>query len=182
MSDEADDVLGRLFERRLVMATGSLEGTLVDSVAAQLLTLDAEGDEPIEVVIDCPDADLDAAFTLLDVCESLAAPLSFMVSGRLAGAGVVLLTTAHRRRGRPHAILQLAEPRLEATPSGPGSLARLVEEHRRRVGVLIDRIAERTSRPAPLVADEMARGVYLTSEQAVTYGLLDEVAHRQPRD
>ena len=56
--------------------------------------------------------------------------------------------------------------------------ARLVEEHRRRVGVLIDRISDRTTRPAPLVADEMSRGVYLTSEEAVTYGLLDGVARR----
>jgi ATP-dependent Clp protease, protease subunit len=178
MSSESGDVLGRLFERRVVMANGRLDSALADTVSAQLLTLDADADDPIEVVIDCPDAELDPAFTLLDVCEALVAPLVIVVAGRLTGAGVVLLTSRHRRLGRPHATVQLAEPRFERTNGTAESIARLVDEHRRRVGVLIERLSERTTRPAPLIADDMARGVYLTSEQAVAYGLLDDIARR----
>jgi ATP-dependent Clp protease protease subunit len=173
-----DDVLGRLFERRLVMASGRLDSTLVDQITAQLLTLDADQDGPIELVIDCPEAELDPAFTLLDVCEALSAPLTIVVAGRLTGPGIALLTTHHRRLGRPHATLQLSEPRFEQTTATAESVARLVEEHRRRVGVLIERLSERTTRPAPLIADEMSRGIYLTSEEAVAYGLLDDIARR----
>lgn len=168
----------QLLERRIVMATGRLDSALADKVTAQLLMLDAENDAPIELVVDCPDAELDPAFTVLDVCEALNAPLTIVIAGRLTGAGMVLLTSHHRRLARPHATLQLSEPKFESSTQTADSAARLVEEHRRRVGVLIDRISDRTTRPAPLVADEMGRGVYLTSEDAVAYGLLDDVARR----
>jgi ATP-dependent Clp protease, protease subunit len=174
-------VLGRLFERRLVMAYGRLDSELADMITAQLITLDAEGAEPIELLIDCPDSELDPAFTVLDVCEALGASLTISVAGRLTGAGIALLTSRHRRVGRPHATLQLYEPKFEASMPGTAeTIARLVDEHRRRVGVLIERISERTTRPEPLIADEMSRGIYLTSDQAVAYGLLDDVVRRAP--
>ena len=171
----ADDPFARLFDRRIVMASGPLDPTLVDAVTPQLLALDADSDLPIELVVDCPDADLESAFTLLDVCEAVAAPLDVVVGSRLVGAGLVLLTTRHRRLGRPHATLQLREPRLEQTSADAQTLTRLVAEHHRRTEILIDRISARTTRPAPLVADDMSRGIFLTSEQAVAYGLLDAV-------
>jgi len=181
MSSDTGDVLGRLFERRLVMAHGRLDSGLADTITAQLITLDAEGDEPIELLIDCPESELDAAFTVLDVCEALGAPLTISVAGRLTGAGIALLTSRHRRTGRPHATLQISEPKFETSMPGTAeTIARLVEEHRRRIGVLIERISERTTRPEPLIADDMSRGIYLTSDAAVTYGLLDDVVRRAP--
>ncbi len=160
------------------MATGHLDGTLADRVTAQLLMLDSESDAPIQLVVDCPDAELDPAFTLLDVCDALGAPLTIVIAGRLGGAGLILLTTRHRRLARPHATLRLCEPKFETSTHTADSAARLVDEHRRRISVLIDRISDRTTRPAPLVADEISRGVYLTSDEAVVYGLLDDVARR----
>ncbi|MGH8888546.1 MAG: ATP-dependent Clp protease proteolytic subunit [Acidothermaceae bacterium] len=181
MGSGTDDILGRLFERRLVMAHGRLNAELADTITAQLITLDADGDEPIELLIDCPDSELDPAFTVLDVCDSLRAPLTIVVTGRLTGAAVLLLTSRHRRVGRPHATLQLCEPKFESSMPGTAeTIARLVEEHRRRIGALIERISDRTTRPEPLIADEMSRGIYLTSDQAVAYGLLDDVVRRAP--
>jgi ATP-dependent Clp protease protease subunit len=168
----------QLLERRIVMATGRLDGALADKVTAQLLMLDADSDAPIELVVDCPDAELDAAFTVLDVCEALNAALTILIAGRLTGAGMVLLTSRHRRLARPHATLRLSEPTIESSTQTADSAAKLVEEHRRRVGGLIDRVSQRTARPAVLIADEMSRGVYLTSDDAVAYGLLDDVARR----
>jgi ATP-dependent Clp protease protease subunit len=183
MSDSVGgDPFGRLFERRVVMASGRLDTGLVDAVAPQLLALDADGDGPIELVLDCPDADLEPAFTLLDVCEAMSAPLILVIGSRLVGAGVVLLTSRHRRLGRPHATVQLLEPRLMRTSADAQTLARIVAEHHRRTELLIERISARTTRPAPLVADDMRRGIFLTSEQAVGYGLLDDVARHAPSD
>ena len=177
--DSWGSAFDQLLARRIVMATGPLDSALADKVTAQLLMLDAESDAPIELVVDCPNAELDPAFTLFDVCEALSAPLTIVVAGRLTGAGMVLLTSHHRRLARPHATLRLCEPTFEVSTHTAETAARLVEEHRRRIGVLIDRISDRTTRPAPLVADEMGRGIYLTSEDAVTYGLLDDVSRRR---
>ena len=181
--DDRDAVFGRLFERRVVVANGRLDSALANEVAAQLLTLDDERGAPIELLLDCPDAVLDPSFALLDVCEGLEAPLTVIVGGRLTGAGVALLAMhnpRHRRLGRPHATMRLAEPHVDRAHGTAEAVARFAEEQRRQLGVLIDRIAERTSRPSVLVADDISRGLFLTSEEAVAYGLLDDVARRAP--
>jgi len=172
---DTGDVYRQLFARRMVMATGAIDAERVDLLTSQLLTLDAEGDDPVQLVVDAPSADLDAAYVLFDVCEALSAPLEIVVAGRLGDAGVVLLTGRGRRLGRPNARLHLCEPRFEPTTATAEQASRLVAEQRRRIGDLIERISERTTRPAPLVADDLSRGLYLSSDEAVAYGLLDEV-------
>jgi ATP-dependent Clp protease protease subunit len=180
MSAGADDVMSRLFQRRVVLASGRLDHELADIVTAQLLSLDAVDDRPIELVIDCPEAHLDPAMTVLDVCEVVGAPLTLLVQGRLGGAGLALLTSHHRRLARPHATLQLGQPRFEPAHGTADQVARLAHEHTRRVGVLIERLADRTTRPTTIISDDMDRGIFLTADQAVAYGLIDAVLRRQP--
>jgi ATP-dependent Clp protease protease subunit len=178
MTADAGDVPHRLFQRRVVFANGQLDGELVDIVSVQLLALDAIDDLPIKLYVDCGEAQLDAALTLLDICEVVSAPLTVVVQNRLVGAGLVLLTTRHRRLAQPHASLQLAQPRFEQTQGTANHIARVAEEHARRVGILIERLAERTTRPTTIIADDMERGIFLTADQAVEYGLVDEVLRR----
>jgi ATP-dependent Clp protease protease subunit len=178
MTADADDVTGRLFERRVVFARGQLDGELVDRATAQLLALSAMDDLPIELFVDCPEAQIDPALTLLDVFEVLSAPLTVIVQNRLVGAGLVLLSTRHLRLARPHATLQLAQPRFEPAQGTAEHMARVAEEHARRVGVLIERLSDRTTRPTTIIADDMERGIFLTADQAVEYGLIDQVLRR----
>ncbi|PYO45617.1 MAG: ATP-dependent Clp protease proteolytic subunit, partial [Candidatus Rokuibacteriota bacterium] len=57
----------KLFERRIVFVTGRLDDALAGQAAAQIMTLDASGDDPIDVVLSSADGTLEAAFVLIDV-------------------------------------------------------------------------------------------------------------------
>src|SRR6266850_765047 len=54
----------KLFERRIVFVTGRLDDALAGQSAAQIMTLDASGDDPIDVVLSSADGTLEAAFVL----------------------------------------------------------------------------------------------------------------------
>jgi hypothetical protein len=56
----------KLFERRIVLVTGRLDDDLAAEAAAAVMTLDAIGDEPIELHLDSPDGTLESAFVLID--------------------------------------------------------------------------------------------------------------------
>lgn len=55
-----------LFARRIVLLTGRLDDAVAARAAAELRSLEAAGEEPIELSVDSPDGTLEAAFVLID--------------------------------------------------------------------------------------------------------------------
>ena len=58
----------------------------VTQVSAELMTLDAEGDEPVTLRVDCREAPLSPALTLMDVIELMGVPVRALCLGQVAGA------------------------------------------------------------------------------------------------
>ena len=83
----------RLLAQRVVLLHGPLDDLSVTRVSAELMTLDAEGDEPVTLRVDCGEAGLAPALTLMDVIELMGVP----GAGAVPGAGG---RRRDRRRGR----------------------------------------------------------------------------------
>src|SRR2546430_7030452 len=77
-----------MFERRLVYVRAPLDDRRAGEVTAQLMTLDAEGDDPVSVLIDCADATLDGAFAVVDTIDLLGVPVHATCIGRVEGPAV----------------------------------------------------------------------------------------------
>lgn len=82
LSDPPGDVFAHLLQRRMVFVTGTLDQSRMSHAAAQLMFLDASGDDPIELRLMCPDADLDAAVALADTVEALGVELRACATDR----------------------------------------------------------------------------------------------------
>ena len=65
----------RLLEQRVVLLHGPLDEMTVTRVSAELMTLDAEGDDPVSLRVDCGEASLAPALTLMDVIELMGVPV-----------------------------------------------------------------------------------------------------------
>jgi ATP-dependent Clp protease, protease subunit len=172
----------RLFERRIVLCRGVLDDARAGRVAAQLMALDALGDEAVEMQIDCECASLEAAWTLIDVVDLLGVPVHLTCSGRVEGAAVGLLTAAERRTAMPHARFRLRDPEL-AIAGRASELEALLAHHRARLERLHERVAEATRRPVADVARDFQAGLSLDAPGALRYRLVDDVAgnHRSVR-
>lgn len=76
-----DDLADRLLERRIVMVNGRLDLTRANEAAARLMLLDGCGDDPIQLVLSCPDGDLIAATALADTVELVGVEVRTVASG-----------------------------------------------------------------------------------------------------
>jgi ATP-dependent Clp protease, protease subunit len=165
---------GRLFERRVVFLTAPLDDERASDVAMQLMALDAMGDQPISLFLDSGEGTLEAAFALIDTVDLLGVPLHATCVGRAEGPAVGVLAVAdHRRAGRTSQF-KLSAPTVSAT----GRAVDIEEESKRHVRDLdrfVRRLAESTGRPLEQVEADVEIGRYLDAEQALAYGLIDEI-------
>ena len=103
----------RLFERRIVLAHGELDDEAATSLCAQLLTLDAERNEPIRLEVQGLTAELAAALTVMGVLDVLRVPVRAYAGGQVGGPALGVLAAATERRAYPNAVFMLSEPRLD---------------------------------------------------------------------
>ena len=91
------DLEDRLLAHRTVLVAGHPDHAAADSAAARLLLLEAEGEEPVELHLRCPDADLDAAATLADAVESVRVAVRAVAGGVVGGAATGVLAAPDER-------------------------------------------------------------------------------------
>jgi ATP-dependent Clp protease, protease subunit len=168
-----------LFDRRIVLANGRIDGELATDLAARLIMLDGAGDEPVGLHLRAPDADLEAAFAVADTIGILSCPVDVVVLGQAGGPALVILAAARRREMTPHATLLLTEPKTFATGAA-SDVAIHEEEYRRKVDAFYIRLAEVTGREVDEIRDDAREGRMLTAEQAREYGLVHDIARTPP--
>lgn len=166
----------RLLERRTAFLRGPLDDDGANRLAAELMTLDAESTEALTLLVNSPGGPLAGAFPVIDTIDLLRAPVATTAIGEAAGtaAAVVACGAPGQRRAGPTSrfSLRLAPETLEGSAS-------LVLDGARELTALRERLAERlaraTGRPEDALVEDFERGRFLSPNEAVELGLVDEV-------
>jgi ATP-dependent Clp protease, protease subunit len=161
----------RLLEQRIVMAGGELDSEAATRLCAQLLTLDAEGDDPIRLELQGLSTDLPTALTVMGVLDVVGVPVHALVSGQLSGPALGVLAACGDRRAYPNAMFALAEPRTDLDGTAT-EVASGEEQFRLMLDALYTRLAEVTGREVDDIRSDARQRRLLTVDQAVSYGLL----------
>jgi ATP-dependent Clp protease, protease subunit len=173
-----DKLYERLLEKRIVLASGILDDDAATRLSAQLLTLDAEGGEPIRLELQNLRAELPPALTIMGVLDVVHVPVHAYASGETTGAALGLLASCPRRIAYPNATFTLSEPRMEFGGTVTAVTAR-EQQARRMADSLYYRIAEATGREADEIREDARRGRTLTTAEAIGYGLISERADKR---
>ena len=168
----------RLFERRIVLVAGRLDADLATEAAAALMTLDAMGEEPVELHLDSADGTLEAAFVLIDTVDLLRTTLRVQCRGEVGGPAIGVAAAADHRSASPHTRFRLFQPTTQFS-GPPDQIASYSRQQQELLWRLHARLAHLTGRPAEEIAEDMRRGRYLDATEALVYGLIDEI--RGPR-
>jgi ATP-dependent Clp protease, protease subunit len=182
LADWQSRLYEQLLKRRIVLASGVLDDNAAALLSAQLLTLDAEGDEPIRLELQNLRAELSAALTVMGILDVLRVRAHGCVSGEISGPALGVLASCPRRTGYPNATFTLAEPRLEFGGTVTAVTAR-EQQVIRMLDTLYYRLAEVTGREVDEIREDARRRRSLTTAQAIGYGLIQsqETAPRPGR-
>ncbi len=170
----AEALARRLLAQRVVLLHGPLDDLSVTRVSAELMTLDAEGDDPVTLRVDCGEAGIAPALTIMDVIELMGVPVRALCLGQVGAGAIGVVAVCAHRAAMPSTRFSLSEPstRTEAHVRNVAQWAELRAAERRR---FCERVAAAVGRPAATVEEDLQHGRLLSAPEAVEYGILDEV-------
>jgi ATP-dependent Clp protease, protease subunit len=171
LADWQASLYERLLKRRIVLASGILDDQAAARLSAQVLTLDAEGDEPIRLELQNLRAELAAALTVMGILDVLRVRVHGCVSGEISGPALGVLVSCARRTGYPNATFTLTEPRLEFGGTVTAVTARQ-QQMTRMLDTLYYKMAEVTGREVDEIREDSRGRRSLTTAQAIGYGLI----------
>jgi ATP-dependent Clp protease, protease subunit len=182
--ERAYDIYSRLLRERIVFLGSAIDDTVANLIIAQFLHLEGEDtDKPISLYINSPGGDVLAMFGIYDAMQFLGPPVHTVCVGQAASAAAVLLAAGEpgHRSALPNARVLIHQPHggAQGQTSDMEIAVREMVLMRERT---IDILAERTNQTRKRIAADIDRDYILRGEDAVAYGLVDEIiTHRRPR-
>ena len=173
--DSGDWLRRQLFERRIVMLSGTLDDGAVNEVGAALMTLDATGDEPVHLQLDSENGTAAAALALMDIVDLSGVPVHGLGIGQIAGPAVGVFAVCSHRTLSPHARIRLSEPRFAAEGTAL-QLELQARAHLDQWSAFCSRLAAASGQPVDRVRTDAAAGRFLSASEALEYGIADEIA------
>jgi len=172
----------RLFDQRIVMVRGPLTQQGASGIAAALLTLDAAGPSPVQLHVASSGGELSAALAIIDVIDSMVAPVHAVVTSEAGGAVLAVLAAAEKRSAYRHARFKLAEPRATGVTGTADEVAAAAGQHLRELEEVVLRLVGVTGQARSRIEDDLAAGRNLSAAEARDYGLIETiVGGEEPR-
>ena len=171
------DIYSRLLKERVIFIVGAIEDHMANLVVAQLLFLESENpDKDVHLYINSPGGSVTAGLSIYDTMRFIKPDVSTMCIGQAASMGAFLLSggTKGKRFILPNARTMIHQP-----SGGAQGQATDIEIQAREILFLRERLntllAEHTGQSMDVIERDTERDRFMSSEQSVEYGLVDEV-------
>ncbi|HZO83385.1 MAG TPA: ATP-dependent Clp endopeptidase proteolytic subunit ClpP [Candidatus Binataceae bacterium] len=175
--ERAYDIYSRLLKDRIVFLGTEINDDVANLITAQFLFLESEDPEKeISFYINSPGGSITAGLAIYDTMQFIKPPVSTLCLGQAASMGAVLLAAGHkgRRYALPHSRIMIHQPLGGA--QGPAAdieiQAREILRMREEINNLF---ARHTGQNLRRIEKDTDRDMFMSPEQAVEYGLIDEV-------
>ncbi len=175
--ERAYDIYSLLLKERIIFLGTQINDQVANTIIAQLLYLSNQDPEKeIQMYINSPGGVIYAGMAIYDTMQMIPNPISTVAVGVTASFGTVLLTagTEGRRYALPHATIHMHQP-LGGAQGQATDIVIQAEEIMRLKSTLLDILSKHTGKDKDVVEKDSDRDVYMTAEEAVGYGLVDQV-------
>jgi len=175
------DIFSRLLMDRIVFLGAPINDDVANIIIAQLLFLDADNPErDIYLYINSPGGIISSGMAIYDTLRFLRAPVNTICMGMAASMGSFLLCagTKGKRAALPHARIMMHQP-----SGGTQGTAADIEIQAREILYLRSKLNElysvHTGQTLEQIERDMDRDRFMSSEEAVSYGIIDKVIQQR---
>jgi ATP-dependent Clp protease protease subunit len=179
--ERAYDIYSRLLKERVVFLVGPVDDMTANLVVAQLLFLEAENpDKDISLYINSPGGSVTAGMAIYDTMQFIKPDVSTLCIGQAASMGALLLTagTKNKRFCLPNSRVMIHQPL-----GGFQGQASDIEIHAKEILYLKDKLnrilSHHTGQDIKTISKDTDRDNFMSSEDAVKYGLVDKVINER---
>ena len=178
--ERAYDIYSRLLKDRIIMLSGEINDHTANIVVAQLLFLAAEDpDKDINIYINSPGGSVTAGLAIFDTMNYIKCDVSTICVGMAASMGAFLLTagTKGKRYVLPNSEVMIHQPL--GGEQGQATEIAIAAKHILKTRDRLNKIlAEQTGQPLEKIEQDTERDNFMSADEAVAYGLVDQVVTR----
>ena len=177
------DIFSRLLKDRIIFLTGEIDDVTANLVVAQLIFLEAEDpDKDIFLYINSPGGSITAGMAIFDTMQYIKCDVSTICIGMAASMGAFLLAAGQKgkRKALPNSEIMIHQPLGGAQGQATDILihAKRIQQIKEKMNSIL---AERTGQPLDKVQHDVERDYFMTSSDALEYGIIDEVIEAKQR-
>ena len=177
------DIYSRLLKERVIFLVGQVEDHIANLVVAQLLFLESENpDKDISLYINSPGGVVTAGLAIYDTMQFIKPDVSTTCIGQACSMGALLLAggAAGKRYCLPHSRVMIHQPL-----GGFQGQATDIEIHTKEILAVRDRLndilAKHTKQPLEKVRRDTDRDNFMSAQESMKYGLIDQVLEHRER-
>ena len=179
--ERAYDIYSRLLSDRIIILADEVNDTTSSLIVAQMLFLEAQDpDKDIQMYINSPGGSVTAGLAIYDTMQYIKAPVSTICIGMAASMGAFLLSSGAKgkRLALPNSEVMIHQP--SGGASGQATDVTIHAEWLLRTKKKMNGLmAEMTGQPIEKLSHDVERDYFMTAQEALEYGIIDEIY--QPR-
>lgn len=179
--ERAYDIYSRLLKERIVFLGTAVDDMMANIIIAQLLFLESEDpSKDIYLYINSPGGIITSGMAIYDTMQYIKAPVVTTCIGQAASMGALLLAGGEKgkRFALPHSRILIHQPLGGA--QGQASDIDIQAKEILRVREEVNEIlAKHTGQPLDKVARDTERDYFMTAQQAIEYGLIDQILEKR---
>lgn len=171
------DIYSRLLKERIIFLGTEINDDVSNVIIAQLLFLQSEDSEKdISMYINSPGGVVTAGMAIYDTMQFVKCPITTYCMGQAASMGAVLLAagTKGKRFALPNSRIMIHQP-LGGAQGQATDIEIQTKEILRMKKRLNEILADHTGKPLKTIEKDTDRDFFMSAEEAVKYGLVDEV-------
>jgi len=170
----------KAFKSRTLLIFGSITDVVAADVTRRLIALDADNQQPIDILVSSPGGHLESGDAIHDIVRFISAPVNMIGTGWVGSAATHLYLAAPRERRvcLPNTRFLIHQPSGGAggQASDIAIQAQEIIKARQRIA---HEIARETGKPIDLVLADIERDRWLSAQEAVDYGLVSRIIERK---